>query len=145
MKPDASYGELQNERQILIEQHIKTERRDKLYRELEARFMAAWQFGPDRRRLACRLKENVRIRPDRNISGFDHCTFYTGANDRRIVVTQPYGNDEAALKAGLALDEKMSPEIIVATDWAFYFPGHADLIIIKFPFGYAEAFTKLKE
>lgn len=108
--------------------------------------MAAWQLSSDRRRLAYRLGENLRNMPNRQISGLDHCSYYTGANGQRVIVTQPYGDFATELKHNLTLNNVMSPEVIAASEWAFYYPGdsHASLIVIRFPSDYAQALTEFK-
>jgi len=148
IKPDASYVKLQRELQTLIEQSVTTRRRGELKTQLEAKFMAAWGFTRDRLRLGARLRDAITLAslPAGELTGgFDHCSYYTGAGDQRIIVTQPYGDFEDELRTKLRLDDNMAPEVIVATKWAFYYPGHADLIIIRFHRNYREALRKSGE
>jgi hypothetical protein len=147
MKPDESYSKLQSELQLLIKKNDQTSQRTKLKKQLEKKFMNAWQFTPDRLRLGSRLCEAIeqfRKRDGKSVQGFDHCTFYTGADDQRIIVTQPYDASCSDFRRDLILDKGICPEIIEATEWAFYYPGRADLFIIKFPFGYAKALESFK-
>ena len=148
MKPNASYKKLQSELQSLTENSEQPSRRSTLRKQLETEFMATWGFAPDRLRLGSRLCSTIRSfrKKDGNpIEGFDHYTFYTAADDQRVIVTQPYGKFAAQLKRDLTLDKGIAPEIIVATQWAFYYPGHADMIVLKFPFNYAKALEKFSE
>jgi|GEM_PF-5938096 hypothetical protein len=140
MKTDASFISLQRELQMLIEQNEQPDRRRKLEADLRSRFAVAWQFRPDRLRLGYRLQLLLN-----GVPGFDHCEYFTGANDQRVIVTQPYGDYEAELTRGLTLSVDMAPEIIVATEWAFYYPAHANLIIIKFPINYDKAWADFQD
>jgi hypothetical protein len=144
MKPDAAYITKQRELQILLEQDSQPGRRKELSTQLRGEFATAWHLAPDRKKRTehlhdklCRLYAETRER----LSGLDHCTYYTGLHNQRVIVTQPYGEPlayiEAELKRGLTLDDRMSPQVIPATEWAFYYPGHANLIILSFPFRYA--------
>ena len=149
-KPDASYVKLQRELQTLIEQSVTTRRRGELKTQLEAKFMAAWGFTRDRLRLGARLRDAITLAslPAGELTGgFDHCSYYTGAGDQRIIVTQPYGDFEEKLRIGLRLDDSMVPEVIAATKWAFYCPGHSQLTltILKFPWNYGAALRKFKD
>jgi hypothetical protein len=145
-KPDDSYKKLQNELKILIENSDHSSRRTKLPKELEKKFMAAWGFSPDRRKLSYKLYDKVRLiltKDERTIEGLDHCTFYSGAGDERIVVTQPYDLSSPQFERDFTLDKGLRPEVVNATDWAFYYPERADLFIIKFPSGYEKALAKI--
>jgi len=148
MKPDESYKKLQKELQALIEKSDQSGQRSKIKKQLEKAFMAAWQFAPDRLRLGGKLNvaiDQFRTKDGTCPRGFDHCTYYTGVNDQRIIVTQPYHMACSAILQDLTLDNGVCPEIIDATEWAFYYPGRANLHIVKFPFGFAKAmqdFTK---
>lgn len=104
--------------------------------------MVEWGFTTDQEGLGFQLRSQIGLIGTTDIKAiarFDHCTYYTGANDERVIVTQPYGDFFAHFQANLTLDDGVAPEIIVATEWAFYYPGRADLIILKFPDKYAEA------
>jgi hypothetical protein len=142
IKPNASYVKMQCELRRLIEQKDQTGRREKLSSQLEAEFKAAWQLAPDRLRMASRLAAaitNHKIEENKRVEGLEHRSYYTGVNDQRVIVTQPYGNFTVELKQCLTLDNAMSPEVILATEWAFYYPGPNDLIVLKFPYNYAKA------
>ncbi len=148
MKPNTSYKKLHSDPQSLTESNEQPSRRTKLTKQLEKEFMAAWGSAPDRIRLGSRLCSTIarfRKKDGKPIEGFDHCTFYTAPGDQRVIVTQPYGKFAAQLKRDLTLDKGVAPEIIVATQWAFYYPGHADMIVLKFPFNYAKALEDFSE
>lgn len=121
----------------------------KIRKQLEEEFMDAFQLAPDGLGATQRLADSVcaltRTRGER-VGCLDHCSYYTGQGDF-VVVTQPYGNhaDAAEELESLTLDERTAPEIIPATEWAFYYPGHADLFVLKFPCHYARALAKIKE
>ena len=142
MKPNESYKHLQKHFQRLIEINDQTGERSRAKNKLEKQFVEAWQLAPDRRRLGCKLGEAVRQftgHDDDGVRGFDHCTYYTGENDQRIVVTQPYGVLASKILHDLTLDDGVCPKVIDATEWAFYFPGKAGCFIVKFPFGFEKA------
>jgi len=148
MKPNAVYVKMQCEVGRLMEQKDHTGRREKLSSQLEAEFTAAWQLAPDRLRMASHLAAaiaNHNTEENKRVEGLDHCSYYTGVNDQRVIVTQPYGNFMFELKQGLTLDNAMSPEVILATEWAFYYPGPFELIILKFPDNYARALAAFKK
>jgi len=136
MKPDESYAKLQKRRLHLIEIN-DTGEGTKVKNQLERKFMAAWQFTPDRRRLGCKLAEAIRL--FRSVRGFDHCSYYTGENDQRIIVTQPYGSSASEIIQDLTLSNGVCPEVIDATEWAFYYPEHASLFIVRFPSNFQKA------
>jgi hypothetical protein len=103
--------------------------------------MEVWNFMPDRLRLGYKMSEAVRLFTTMQgecVQGFDHCTFYTGPNDQRIIVTQPYNAFAMEIQVDLTLDNGICPEVIDATEWAFYYPGEAGLFIVKFPFGFTK-------
>lgn len=142
MKPSESYNQLQKNLQWLIEINDLAGERTKVKEKLEKQFMEAWQLAPDRRRLGYKLGDAIRRfkgRDDDGVRGFDHQTFYTGENDQRIIVTQPYGVSASEILHDLTLDDVVCPEVIDATEWAFYFPGQAGCFIVKFPFGFKKA------
>jgi hypothetical protein len=148
MKPEKSYINLQRELQTLMEQKSQPDRRRQLEAELQSKFMAAWKLQPDRLRLSERLAGVIKCLPSKTggtINDIEHCSYYTGANDQRVIVTQPYAIIDNGLRRDLWSNEKMVPEIIVATEWAFYYPGHAALIILKFPSDYKKALMKFKD
>lgn len=103
--------------------------------------MAAWHLAPDRLKIAARL--HVALQDC--VRGLDHCSYYTGADDECIIVTQPYDDCFESLKIGLRLGNKMAPEIIRATEWGFHFPDNAYLFILKFPHGYLEELEEYRE
>jgi hypothetical protein len=147
MKPDTAYTNLQAELKTLIQSNQEPIRRSRLAKKLEKQFMAAWRLTPDRRGMSGRVLTAIqayRTIDGSPIAGFDHCTNYTGADDQRVTVTQPYDISCSILKSGLALNNDACPEIIDASEWAFYYPGRAKLFIIKFPNGYAEALEKFR-
>lgn len=148
MKPDAEYRTLQSQLRSLCENPDPATSRREVRRILERTFMAAWNLKPDRLRLSRRLLDKIErltTSADCKISGLDHCTAYTAEGDRRVIVTQPYGGDRLAeLGRSFMLDRRVAPEIVDASDWAFYYPGKANLYILTFPWGYADALSKFK-
>jgi hypothetical protein len=148
MKPDQSYQQLQAKRFRLIESNDQSGERTKLEKQLEKRFMSAWGLGPDRLRLGYKLRESIRLfrmENDSSVRGFDHCTYYTGPNDQRIIVSQPYNCSADEIKQDLTLHNGVSPEVIDASEWGFYFPTSAGLFIVKFPFGFREAMISFEK
>ena len=79
--------------------------------------------------------------------GFDHCTcYFEPQTNAHVVVTQPYLEPAAAgelLTRGLTVVDRIKPEIIPAPEWAFYYPGHATLVVVKFPPGYRKILKAL--
>ena len=136
MKPDDSYKKLQKRLWNLIKINDLTGERTKVENQLEKKFMAAWQFAPDRLRLGSKLANAIRLfrtnKDDNRVRGLDHCTHYTGENDQRILVTQPYGSLPLEIAQDLTLHTGIRLEVIVATEWAFHNPD-ANLFILKFP------------
>lgn len=107
--------------------------------------MTAWQLGPDRMRLGARLAAAIftlRTKKNEPVCGLDHCTHYTGTNDQRIIVTQPYGVTAAELQEDLTLFDGACPEVIDASEWGFHYPHEAKLFILKFPFDFQEAMQR---
>jgi hypothetical protein len=135
MKPDASYLELQRRLRRLIVGEADLLLRQNIKHALESRFASAWHFLPDRRQLSRKLYDSL------NVPGLDHCEFYTTEIDQRVIVTQPYGDFEAELIRTLTLSLEMQPEITTANEWAFYYPGKASLVIMKFPSNYVKAWS----
>jgi hypothetical protein len=100
-------------------------------------FVTAWNFGRDRLRLSYKLEERIlHLISD---GGIDHRTYYTGPHDSRVIVTQPYGKFADQLRADLTLDNGAAPDVIEASDWGFYYPGHASLVVLNFPSDYAKS------
>jgi hypothetical protein len=148
MKPDAAYKKLQRELQTLMESRQTSVRKGQLKKQLEAKFMAAWQFTSDRGGRAKHLRYSIRRFKKKDgsfIEGFDHCSFYTGANNERVIVTQPYGIDFKQLRIDLTLHKGIAPEIIDATEWAFYYPGKAYLVIVKCPNDYGRSLVSFQK
>jgi hypothetical protein len=104
--------------------------------ELEAEFVRAWGLSDDTRGQSLEMK----MMAARNCDGFDHCTFYYEAKTgSHVVVTQPYLEPAEVvewLTNGLVVRGQIKPGIIAAPEWAFYYPGYATLIVVKFPPGY---------
>lgn len=130
--PSAIYREQQQELRELTEANVPTGRKLRLQRSLEKMFVEAWGFDRDHRRLSYGL--GMRLQS----SGLDHCTYYAGALDERVIVTQPYGEFASELRRDFTLDDGTAPEVIEASDWAFYYPGHASLVVLVFPFNYSK-------
>ncbi len=100
--------------------------------QLEAEFVQAWGLSKDPKRVSRGLPY---LGPTR-CAGLDHCTFYydpeTGC---QVVVTQPYLEDDEVLES-LTTHPKLcelKPEIVLAHEWTFYYPGETTLWILKFP------------
>lgn len=148
MTPDKSYQKLQTKLLNLIRSNDHSGERRKITNQLEKLFMAAWGFSPDRLRLGCKLREAVsmfRTEKDACVRGFDHCTYYTGPNDQRVIVSQPYNCFADEISQDLSLHDGICPEVIDASDWGFYFPTEADLFIVKFPFGFSKAMDQFEQ
>ena len=148
MEPDKSYKKLQKKLLHLVEINDLTTERTKVKRQLEKQFMAVWQFSADRLRLGCKLAAAIRLfrtKEDKEVRGFDHCTYYTGENDRRIIVTQPYISSPSEIAQDLTLDNGVCPEVIDASEWGFYYPERAKLFIVKFSFGFREAMDNFEK
>ena len=148
MKPSATYKKLQMKLRRLIEARDTGGERRRTEDELERQFMTAWRFMPDRLKLSHRLRhvvERFERKDGERVEGFDHCSYYTGENDQRIIVSQPYGFTATEIHDGLTLDKGISPEVIDATEWAFYYPGRANLFILKFPFGFKKAMEQYQK
>jgi hypothetical protein len=142
MKPDESYIKLQKRLLNLIKINDLSGERTKVKNQLEKKFMAAWQLTPDRGRLSGRLDNAIRLfktEAENIVRGFEHRSYYTGENDRRVIVTQPYGAFPSEIVQDLTLSKGVCPEVIDATEWAFYYPEHAGLFIVKFPSGFQKA------
>ena len=147
MSPDNSYKKLQVRIRSVLENSDTSGERCKIEKQLEMKFMEAWGLAHDRLRLGCKLANAVRIfsRKDGGcVRGLDHCTYYTGPYDQRIIVTQPYGSTLIEIQEDLNLGNGICPEIVDATEWAFYYPGHASMFIVKFPFGFAEQMKRTR-
>jgi hypothetical protein len=115
--------------------------------QLEAEFVRAWRFSND---LDGRAHE-MKMMAGRNSDGFDHCTWYYEAETgSHVVVTQPYFEPQEVietLREGLVVEGKVEPELIAAPEWAFYYPGHATLVVVKFSPAYErilEALDRLR-
>ena len=107
--------------------------------------MAAWEFTPARSRLITKFDTAIRLlRTNKNepVRGIAHYTHYTGVNDQRIIVTQPYSITAAEVLEDLTLFDGSCPEVIDASEWGFHYPHEAKLFILKFPAGYGEAMER---
>jgi hypothetical protein len=147
MKPDNSYTQLQIELRRSVRPDFDRfgEIKGRIRKQLAEKFMAAWQFAPDRRRMGAKFAAAVSLiqtKKDGAVRGLDHCTYYTGANDQRIIVTQPYGVTAAEVLEDLTLLDGSCPEVIDASEWGFHYPHEAKLFILKFPAGYREAMER---
>ena len=111
--------------------------------ELEAEFVRAWALSDD----ADGVSLEMKMMAARNCSGFDHCTCYYESETRsHVVVTQPYlepGEAVELLTRGLIVGDRIQPGIIAAPEWAFYYPGRATLVVLKFPPGYERILRSL--
>lgn len=124
--PSPRFVEAQKELQNIIEARGQGRRRDELVKELTGEFMDAFRL------------RNTKASPDwirKLIWGadyFDHLTFYR-RDDRYIIVSQPYGFNPEAARDWCA---RIGATLLVATEWAHYYPGsdHADCLIFDFPY-----------
>lgn len=106
-----------------------------LQEELEAEFVDAWGFSW----ASEEVTQDIRVMLTRNCNGFlhcfDHCNcYYEGETESRVVVTQPYyeaGEVVESLTHSLVVPGQVEPGIIAAPEWAFYYPKHATLIVVK--------------
>jgi len=114
-------------------------------RALESDFMRAWGFERARGQAAT----SIRAMAGRVCEGFDHCTYYHDLDSSdTVIVTQPYARAETLvgkMERALSLGNWLRPQVIAAPEWAFYYPGHATLIILKFPRGYKAAITAISK
>lgn len=145
MKPTSYYKRLQGElaRSLARPTAAVPGERTKLRMELEKRFMAAWKLAPDRMKLGARLEARLHRRAGGKLLSLSHVSRYTGADDQRVIVSQPYGFDAVELASALDIGAELTPTVIEADEWAFYYPGRARLIVIAFPLGYAKALARL--
>jgi len=147
MRPSKCYRELQSELVTLIKADNASDKRH-LRVQLEREFTERWGFGPDRLRLGSKLGDAIKMFETKRgdyVRGFDHCTYYTGENDQRIIVTQPYCCRAGDIKRDLTLNNGIRPEVIDASEWGFHYPGRAELFIVKFPFGFLKAMDNYKK
>ncbi len=105
--------------------------------QLETEFMHAWGFSDENEEQAYEMEMMARRNCRRSAGGFDHCTCYFEPETKsHIVVTQPYARTSRVVESltrNLTLLDEMKPEIIAAPEWAFYYPGRATLVLLKFP------------
>ncbi len=142
--PSKDFIERQRELQRLLDLRGETRTAAlSLEEELEGYFVSAWGFSPD---IGGHARE-MKMMAGRACDGFDHCTFYYDpATKAQVVVTQPYVDAEEVVEEmtrGLTLGNWATPEIIAAPEWAFYYPGRATLVIVKFPRGYKSILSAL--
>jgi hypothetical protein len=108
--------------------------------ELEAEFVHAWGFSDDTDGRSLEMKMMAARHWDGSEHCFDHCTcYYESETESHVVVTQPYletGEAVELLTRGLVVPDRVQPGIIAAPEWAFYYPVHATLIVVRFPPGY---------
>lgn len=108
--------------------------------QLEAEFVHAWGLSDD----SDGVSLDMKMMAARNCNSFDHCfdhctCYYEGETKSHVVVTQPYrkpGEVVESLTRSLVVPGQVEPWIIVAPEWAFYYPRHATMIVVKFPPGY---------
>jgi hypothetical protein len=148
MIPDDSYKKLQARLRRLVELNDLSGERTKVKKQLEKQFMGAWQLAPDRLRLGCKLSDAIRLFRTKNdtcVRGFDHCSYYTGQNDQRVIVTQPYDSTPAEIQQDLTFGAGLHPEVIDATGWGFYYPGKSNMFVVKFPRDFIKAMETFKK
>jgi hypothetical protein len=133
-QPDDAYRELQ--KQLL--QVLKTEPYDPnprtpyhaktaaLRDQMEQRFMAAWKLRPTNdQRLLSRYNRVLHSK------GFDHTNLYKDESRFLVAVSQPYNATADDIAKSVAA-ERYTAEVIAADEWAFHFPGRAQLIVVRF-------------
>lgn len=98
---------------------------------LEAEFAQAWDFSSENEERGIEIMQMA----SKTTRTFDHCRWYSEpATKGYVVVTQPYLEPEEAVEniaEALTFGERM-PQIIAAPEWAFYYPGRATLVVVKF-------------
>jgi hypothetical protein len=144
--PSKRYIEKQRSHKNLLDQPGESEDLARKHeRALESDFMRAWGFEHARGKAAM----SIRAMAGRVCEGFDHCTYYHELDSSdTVIVTQPYARAETLvekLQRGLSLGNWLRPQIIAAPEWAFYYPGQATLIILKFPRGYQTALAAISK
>ncbi len=114
-----------------------------LQEQMEAEFIRAWGLLADEHEHALDMQRLAAWSCD----GFDHCTYYLDPDTQaRVVVTQPYLDASEVVETlteGLVLPNRKGPQILAAPEWAFYYPGWATLVMIKFPRGYERVLKAL--
>lgn len=119
-----------------------------IHRDLESDFMSGWGLKKDAYRRAERLFCKLGS-PDRL---WDHMSFFqTSALSplglgRLVIVTQPYlepypiGMPVAKEHSAHSLADfargiykHRGIEVVVANEWAYYFPGSASMLLLSFP------------
>jgi hypothetical protein len=115
--------------------------------ELEAEFAHAWGLSCDPDGALHEMKMMAARNCNTFEHCFDHCTCYYEAETKScVVVTQPYlepGEVVESLTHSLVVPGQVEPGIIAAPEWAFYYPGHATMIVVKFPPGYERVLRAL--
>ena len=106
-----------------------TQRKAQLKRFLESTFRHAWKFKRDPHARA--LNFRYRMVTLDSTAGFDHCSYFSGPNGTLIIVTQPYDDPIPELREGLDR-ANLTADLIPAPEWAFYYPGRATLVILRF-------------
>jgi hypothetical protein len=140
IKPTPSPRFIQQQRQYQLLQDIPggwaTIAAASLEEQLEEEFVRAWGFTRHREEQALEMKMMAAKRS----TAFDHCTwYYEPATSAYVVVTQPYLETQEAIdciSAALTVERWIKPEVLGAPEWAFYYPGHATLVVVKLPPGF---------
>ena len=131
-KPDKKFLETAKLLQKLIENKQSVERwadRKAFESLLRGKFEAAFGFSPDRRKLSLNFFYrfiNTEFSPRENL--FDHREYFQH-NQNLVIVAQPYGINEAELKRWT---EEQGASFVVAKEWGYYYPGHANLFFVEF-------------
>lgn len=130
--PDAEFLKAAQQLRKLLEDQQASElwqERRRLGTLLSEKFASAFGLGPDRLRLSYRFftrHENSTFNTGDRF--FDHKSFFQ-RNGNLVIVSQPYGFDEAKLTKWV---NELGGKLTVAKEWGFYFPGKAPLFFIEF-------------
>lgn len=100
----------------------------RLKASLRETFENAFEFGPDRLRLAERFYDRFAtpFGPERGM--FDHKSFYQRKGNL-VIVSQPYGFNRKELARWSA---ECGAVATIADQWGHYFPGLASLFFVEF-------------
>jgi hypothetical protein len=103
--------------------------RKRLDKYLETAFAKAFDLSPDRGKVATRFFWRHKERLfDREDNFFDHPSYYR-RGDNFVIVGQPYQLDAEAFKQWT---RRVGASGTVASQWGFWNPGEAGLVIAEF-------------
>jgi len=96
---------------------------------LQEKFKTAFGFTPDRMKLAYNLYRRLissKLKPRKHL--LDHTSFFHRGRNL-VIVSQPYGIDEAELARWAA---ECGASYLIANEWGYYYPSHASLFFVEF-------------